>query len=241
MNVYDGKRTNDQAFKMNIPNANQPIIQVKNVVKCFQVGNRDITVLKKISFEVNQGEFVSIVGPSGNGKSTLLNIITGIDRPTRGEIKVTGREVHRMNENELAVWRGDQVGIIFQFFQLLPALSLLKNVILPMDFAGKYTPRARRERALTLLEMVGLADQAHKLPSMVSRALANDPPLLVADEPTGNLDSHTAGNIFDLFSQLINQGKTMIMVTHDKELARRVPRCLEIVNGRIVWDAKGAS
>jgi putative ABC transport system ATP-binding protein len=195
---------------------------------------------------VKGGEFVSIVGPSGNGKSTLLNMITGIDRPTDGEVVVTGREVHRMSENQLASWRGENVGIIFQFFQMLPALSLLQNIILPMDFANKYTPKERRERAMHLLERVDLADQAHKLPSMVSggqqqraaiaRALANDPALLVADEPTGNLDSRTAGDVFDLFSDLVEQGKTMLMVTHDKELARRVPRVLEIIDGKITRD-----
>lgn len=223
-----------------------PIIQINNVVKNFKVGDSEVTILKGVSFEVKQGEFVSIVGPSGNGKSTLLNMITGIDRPSQGEIIVTGREVHKMSENQLAGWRGENVGIIFQFFQMLPALSLLQNVILPMDFANKYTAKERRERAMELLELVGLAEQAEKLPSMVSggqqqraaiaRALANDPALLVGDEPTGNLDSRTAGDIFDLFASLVEQGKTMIMVTHDKELAGRVPRRIEITNGRITQD-----
>jgi putative ABC transport system ATP-binding protein len=227
-------------------NGNNHVVQVKNVVKSFPVGDGEVTILKGLSFDVNNGEFVSIVGPSGNGKSTLLNMITGIDRPTDGEVIVTGREVHKMSENKLAVWRGENVGIIFQFFQMLPALSLLQNVILPMDFARKYTPKERRERAMHLLETVGLEDQAHKLPSMVSggqqqraaiaRALANDPPLLVADEPTGNLDSRTAADVFDLFNKLISQGKTMLMVTHDKELARQVPRVVEITDGKITRD-----
>lgn len=227
-------------------NGYDKIIQVKDVVKNFKVGDGEVTILKGISFEVKQGEFVSIVGPSGNGKSTLLNMITGIDRPSDGEVIVTGREVHKMSENQLASWRGEHVGIIFQFFQMLPALSLLQNVILPMDFANKYSPKERRERAMHLLETVSLADQAEKLPSMVSggqqqraaiaRALANDPPLLVADEPTGNLDTRTAADVFDLFSQLVEQGKTMIMVTHDKELAKRVPRVVEITNGKITRD-----
>ena len=222
------------------------VVEVKNVVKSFPVGDSEITILKGLSFEVKDGEFVSIVGPSGNGKSTLLNMITGIDRPTGGEVIVTGQEVHKMSENKLAIWRGGNVGIIFQFFQMLPALSLLQNVILPMDFARKYTPKERRERAMHLLEIVGLDDQAHKLPSMVSggqqqraaiaRALANDPPLLVADEPTGNLDSRTAADVFDLFNNLISQGKTMLMVTHDKELAKRVPRVVEITDGKITRD-----
>lgn len=231
---------------MSQTNGQSPIIQVNNVVKNFKVGDSNVTILKGISFEVNRGEFVSIVGPSGNGKSTLLNMITGIDRPSSGEIMVTGQAVHRLSENQLAGWRGENVGIIFQFFQMLPALSLVQNVILPMDFAKKYTPKERKDRAMHLLELVGLADQAEKLPSMVSggqqqraaiaRALANDPPLLVGDEPTGNLDARTAGEVFDLFSQLVEQGKTMIMVTHDKELAQRVPRRIEITNGRITCD-----
>ncbi|MFC1975024.1 ABC transporter ATP-binding protein [Chloroflexota bacterium] len=222
------------------------VVQVKDVVKSFPVGDGEVTILKGLSFDVKNGEFVSIVGPSGNGKSTLLNMITGIDRPTDGAVVVTGKEVHKMSENKLAIWRGQNVGIIFQFFQMLPALSLLQNVILPMDFARKYTPKERRERAMHLLEVVSLDDQAHKLPSMVSggqqqraaiaRALANDPPLLVADEPTGNLDSRTAGDVFDLFNELVSQGKTMLMVTHDKELAKQVPRVVEITDGKITRD-----
>ena len=227
-------------------NGNGPVVQVQEVVKSFPVGDGEIMILKGISFDVKQGEFVSIVGPSGNGKSTLLNMITGIDRPSDGEVIVTGREVHKMSENNLAAWRGENVGIIFQFFQMLPALSLLQNVILPMDFAKKYSPKARRERAIHLLEIVGLADQADKLPGMVSggqqqraaiaRALANDPALLVGDEPTGNLDTTSAGHVFDLFTSLVEQGKTMLMVTHDKELAQRVPRVVEIIDGKITRD-----
>jgi len=227
-------------------NGNGSLVQVKQVVKSFPVGGGMITVLKGISFEVKNGEFVTIVGPSGNGKSTLLNMITGIDRPTDGEVIVNGLEIHKMSENQLAAWRGQQVGIIFQFFQMLPALSLLQNIILPMDFAKKYSPRDRRERALHLLDTVDLADQANKLPSMVSggqqqraaiaRALANDPELIVADEPTGNLDTRNANDIFDLFVKLIEEGKTMVMVTHDKDLARRVPRVVEIIDGKITRD-----
>jgi putative ABC transport system ATP-binding protein len=227
-------------------NGTGPLVQVKEVIKTFPVGGGEVTVLKGISFDVKNGEFVTIVGPSGNGKSTLLNMITGIDRPTRGEVIVTGREVHRMSENQLAAWRGQHVGIIFQFFQMLPALTLLQNIMLPMDFAKKYSTRQRKERAMDLLEIVSLEDQANKLPSMVSggqqqraaiaRALANDPDLLVADEPTGNLDQRTAYDVFDLFHKLVEEGKTLIMVTHDKELARRVPRVVEIVDGRITRD-----
>ena len=227
-------------------NGNGLIVDIKNVVKSFPVGDTEITILKGISFQVDEGEFLSIVGPSGNGKSTLLNMITGIDRPTDGEVVVLGHEVHEMSENALARWRGENVGIIFQFFQMLPALTLLNNIVLPMDLAKKYKPRERRERAMHLLEIVGLADQAHKLPSMVSggqqqraaisRALANDPTLLIADEPTGNLDTASARMVFDLFNQLVAEGKTLLMVTHDKELAHLVPRSIEIMDGRITRD-----
>ena len=196
-----------------VDQAGTPIIQLRDVVKAFPVGDDEVTVLHGISLDIHPGEFVSIVGPSGNGKSTLLNMITGIDRPTAGEVVVTGQPVHQLGENELARWRGTHVGIIFQFFQMLPSLSLLQNVVLPMEFAGKYAPRARHTRAMHLLELVGLADQARKLPSMVSggqqqraaiaRALANDPALLVADEPTGNLDAKTAEQVFELFLQLV--------------------------------------
>lgn len=232
-------------------NGHDYVVQIKDVVKSFKVGDGEVTILKGISFDVKDGEFVSIVGPSGNGKSTLLNMITGIDRPSDGDVIVTGRKLNAMSENQLAAWRGENVGIIFQFFQMLPALSLLQNVILPMDFANKYKPKERRERAMMLLERVDLADQAHKLPSMVSggqqqraaiaRALANDPPLLVGDEPTGNLDSRTAQDVFDLFNQLVEAGKSMLMVTHDKEMARRVPRVVEITNGKITRDEYAGS
>ena len=225
------------------------IIELKDIVKTFPVGDDEITILHGISLNIQQGEFVSIVGPSGNGKSTLLNMVTGIDRPTDGEVIVSGRPIHEMSENQLAKWRGQEVGIIFQFFQMLPSLSLLQNVVLPMEFANKYKRAQRRERAMDLLELVGLADQANKLPSMVSggqqqraaiaRALATDPALLIADEPTGNLDAKTASQVFDLFVHLIEeQGKTMLMVTHDQELANRIPRKVEIVNGVIAHDSR---
>lgn len=224
-----------------------PIVQVKDVTKHFSVGDGEVTVLKGISLDIQCGEFVAIVGPSGNGKSTLLNMITGIDHPSEGQVIVTGQSVHTMSENELAVWRGEHLGIIFQFFQLLPALSLLKNVMLPMDLVKKTPRRERQARAMALLDMVGLADQAHKLPSQVSggqqqraaiaRALANDPPLLVADEPTGNLDSTTAEDVFQLFLKLVAAGKTMVMVTHSRTLAARGSRVIEIRDGLIASDS----
>ena len=224
------------------------VIQIIDVVKNFPLSGGEIPVLKGISFDVRPGEFVAIVGPSGNGKSTLLNMMTGIDHPTRGEVIVLGEKVHLMSEEQLSVWRGQKIGIVFQFFQLLPALNLFQNVILPMDLARKIPAKQRKEKAIQLLEMVGLADQAAKLPSAVSggqqqraaiaRALANDPPLLVADEPTGNLDARTSDEVFGLFSCLVDTGKTLIMVTHNEELARQVPRVIEIVNGTILHDSQ---
>lgn len=231
-----------------MPITASPMVQVKNVHKSFTVGATQVPVLHGVSFDVFGGEFVAIMGPSGNGKSTLLNMITGIDHPTVGEVVVNNRPVHRMSENELAAWRGREVGVVFQFFQLLPALSLLQNVILPMDFVKTYPRKERKERAMALLDQFGLADQAHKLPSQVSggqqqraaiaRALANDPPLIVADEPTGNLDATTSDEVFDLFSHLVDRGKTLIMVTHSRSLAARIPRTLEIRNGLLVHDER---
>lgn len=222
------------------------MISLKDLHKSYSVGGVDVPVLKGLSLEIERGDFAAITGPSGNGKSTLLNMITGIDKPTSGGVVVQGQAVHSMSENELAAWRGDHIGIIFQFFQLLPSLSLLQNVVLPMEFMGKYTRRERTERALDLLETVGLADQAGKLPGMVSggqqqraaiaRALANDPALIIADEPTGNLDSATADSVFDLFLHLVDKGKTIVMVTHDVNLVKQIPRVIEIRNGEVSSD-----
>jgi len=225
---------------------NQSIIAVTDLYKNYRAGETGIPVLRGVSFDITPGEFVAIVGPSGNGKTTLLNMLTGIDHPTRGTVRVNGVTLNTLNEDQLAEWRGASLGIVFQFFQLLPALSLLQNIILPMDFTKTLPPRQRKERALHLLEQVGLADQAHKLPSAVSggqqqraaiaRALANDPPLIVADEPTGNLDAKTSAEVFDLFAHLTGQGKTLVMVTHNMELARQASRVLEVVSGQIVRD-----
>jgi len=227
-----------------INNADSPMIDLRSVDKYYQSAAGDYHALKSVDLCICGGEFVSIIGKSGSGKSTLLNMITGIDRPTTGEVYVNGTAIHEMNENQLAGWRGENLGIIFQFFQLLPALNLKQNVILPMDLAGKYRPHERRERAEHLLEIVGLADQMQKLPSMVSggqqqraamaRALANDPPILIADEPTGNLDSKTAATVFALFNQLVAEGKTVIIVTHDSSLARHAHRTALIADGEIV-------
>src|ERR1041384_247211 len=232
------------ARSINGNNDRSSMIDLRSVNKYYQSAAGDYHALRDIDLCICAGEFVSIIGKSGSGKSTLLNMITGIDRPTTGEVWVNGTAVHKMNENQMAIWRSENLGIIFQFFQLLPSLSLLQNVILPMDLAGKYTARERRQRAEHLLELVGLTEHQHKLPSMISggqqqraavaRALANDPPLLIADEPTGNLDSKTAKTFFGLFNDLVAQGKTVIIVTHDSSLAKRAHRTALIADGEIV-------
>jgi putative ABC transport system ATP-binding protein len=224
----------------------QQLIDLRDVVKTYETEAGDLTVLKNISLKVQPGEFVGVVGPSGSGKSTLLNMITGIDRPSHGQVLVAGEAVHELSENALARWRGRNVGVIFQFFQLLPTLTILENVMLPMDFCNVYKPRQRTERGLHLLDQVGIADQAHKLPSALSggqqqraaiaRALANDPPLLVGDEPTGNLDTATADQVFGLFQDLVDGGKTLVIVTHDQGLSERMGRVLHLLDGRIHRD-----
>ena len=219
------------------------LIDLQDIVKTYETGAGGVTVLKNISLQVEPGEFVGVVGPSGSGKSTLLNMITGIDRPTEGQVLVGGQAVHGLSENKLARWRGRNIGVIFQFFQLLPTLTILENVMLPMDFCRVYRRRERKEKALGLLEQVGIAGHAHKLPNSLSggeqqraaiaRALANDPPIIVADEPTGNLDTATADQVFSLFENLVSQGKTMLIVTHDQSLSRRMGRVIHLLDGRI--------
>ena len=202
-----------------------------------------MTALKGVSADFGRGEFVGVIGRSGAGKSTLVNMIAGVDRLTSGEVWVDGTPVHALNEDEMALWRGQNVGVVYQSFELMPTLSLVDNVMLPMDFCGLYKGRQSVERAVGLLTQVGLEDHVHKPPSRISggqqqrvaiaRALANDPPIVVADEPTGNLDSTTAGEIFEIFDGLVARGKTIIMVTHDQTLAERVSRVLRIVDGEI--------
>ncbi len=223
------------------------LIDLQDVVKTYQTGAGGVTVLKDITLKVHPGELVGVVGPSGSGKSTLLNMITGIDRPTSGEVFVGDEAVHGLSENELARWRGRTVGVIFQFFQLLPTLTILENVMLPMDFCKVYKRRERKDRAMQLLEQVSIADQAHKLPSTLSggqqqraaiaRALANDPPIIVADEPTGNLDTVTANEMFNLFEGLVEQqDKTMMIVTHDRSLSSRMGRVIHLLDGNLHRD-----
>ncbi len=233
------------------------LIEVRQVVKTFTLGpgsgrnaGATFTALRGVNLCVDPGEFLAIVGKSGSGKSTLINMLTGIDRPTSGEIFVGDTAVHTLNEEKMAVWRGRHVGLVFQFFQLLPMLSVAENVMLPMDFCNTYPARERRRRALALLERVEMAGHADKLPTTLSggeqqrvaiaRALANDPPILIADEPTGNLDSRTAEAVFALFTEAVAAGKTVVMVTHDLDLAQRVPRTLRIADGQFVDDQRAA-
>jgi len=224
-----------------------PIIEMYNVEKTYSTEAGDFNALNGINLQVKSGEFLGVVGKSGAGKSTFLNMITGVDHLTSGEVIVRTDEdvsVHQLAEDELALWRGKNLGIIFQSFQLLPMLTLIENVMMPMDLCGTYRRRVSRERALELLSLVELEDQTHKLPSQISggqqqrvaiaRALANDPPILVADEPTGSLDSLTADHIFDVFEHLVqDRGKTIIMVTHDNSLAPRFTRHLIITDGEM--------
>jgi len=222
----------------------QSLIELKRVSKVYHTSAGDFPALKEIDLTIEQGEFVAIIGKSGSGKTTLINVLTGIDRPTAGEVNIAGTPVHRLDEGELAVWRGATLGIVFQFFQLLPTLTVLENVRLPMDFCNLFTPAERNPRALSLLEMVGVADSAYQVPSQLSggqqqsaaiaRALANDPQILVTDEPTGNLDTHTAEQVFDLLAQLATHGKTVLMVTHDDDLAGRAGRVITLKDGRII-------
>jgi putative ABC transport system ATP-binding protein len=224
--------------------AGKHLIDLHEVVKAYHTPVGDFIALNGIDLQIGKGEFVGVVGKSGSGKSTLINMITGIDRPTSGEIFVGDQAIHNLKEGPMAEWRGRNMGVIFQFFQLLPMLSCIENVMLPMDFNNTYPLRERQDRAMHILEQVEMADHAFKLPSEVSggqqqrvaiaRALANDPPLLAADEPTGNLDSKTADSVFRLFENLTADGKTILMVTHDNELASRVTRTITIADGEIV-------
>jgi putative ABC transport system ATP-binding protein len=223
---------------------NRTLVDLRGVCKCFETGAGAVPVLEDVSLRIGEGEFVGLVGPSGSGKSTMINIIAGIDRPTSGEVWVADRQLNDMGEGELARFRGQNVGVIFQFFQLIPTLTVLDNVMLPMDFCNTFPARQRRERAMELLDLVQVVEIAHKLPSQASggqqqraaiaRALANDPQLIVADEPTGNLDTASAQLIFALFDDLVACGKTIVMVTHDRELARMIPRVEEVRDGRLM-------
>ena len=220
------------------------MIALHHVSKTYETPAGKFAALKSINLDIASGQFVGVVGKSGSGKSTLLNLVAGIDRPSSGSVNVAGTEIHDLSENKLALWRGRNVGFVFQFFQLLPTLTAAENVMLPMDFARSLPFRERRTHALALLERVGVGAQADKLPATLSggeqqrvaiaRALANEPALVLADEPTGNLDSVTATAILDLFRGMANQGTTVVIATHEADIARVIDRRIEISDGALV-------
>ena len=240
----DQSKVKNEAFAVR----ESQLIELRNVVKAYDVAGGKFIALKGIDMQVGAGEFVAVVGKSGSGKSTLINMITGIDNPTSGEVLVASTPVHGLDQEQLTVWRGKNVGIVFQFFQLLPTLTVAENIVLPMDFCNTFPPRERMERAISLLEKVGIAEQADKLPSdlsggqqqraAIARALANDPQLLVADEPTGNLDSQTSDAVMKLFADLAAEGKTVVMVTHERDLSRFFTRKVILSDGEIVFNAE---
>jgi putative ABC transport system ATP-binding protein len=221
-----------------------PVIQLRGVEKVFRTGRVEYPALRGVDLDIQPGELVAVVGPSGSGKSTILNIITGIDRPTAGAVTVTGRDLVGLSEEELAIWRGEHVGIVFQFFQLLPTLTAVENVMLPLDFANTGTLGERADRARVRLEQVGLGEKLGSFPAELSggeqqrvaiaRALACDPAILVADEPTGNLDSDTAAEMFDVFAKVNADGTTIVYVTHDPGLAGEAQRVVTIRDGQVV-------
>lgn len=217
------------------------LIQLQSLHKTYVTPAGSFSALRGVDLTIEAGEFVAIVGKSGSGKSTLLNMVGGIDRPTAGSIRVGGKSIEGLGENDLALWRGRHVGLVFQFFQLLPTLTVVENVMLPMDFSGAFPPGERRARALALLDRVGVADQANKLPSALSggqqqrvaiaRALANEPPVILADEPTGNLDSATARDVLSLFRGMASAGTTVVIATHERDIASVVDRTVSIQDG----------
>ncbi len=219
------------------------LIRLENVTRAYTMGGRTLYALRGVSLDIGAGEFIAIVGPSGSGKSTLLNLIGGIDKPDTGKVWVGERQIDLLDENALAKWRGEKIGIVFQFFQLLPTLNALENVILPMELRNSFANH-RRERALAALARVGLEDRATQLPSELSggeqqrvaiaRALANDPPILLADEPTGNLDTETGQRVIALLLELNQQGKTIILVTHDATIAAAASRVVRVRDGHLV-------
>ncbi len=226
--------------------ADEPVIDVRAVTRTYPTPAGAFSALRGVDLRLSAGEFVAVVGRSGSGKTTLLNLLAGIDRPNSGEGWIAGTAVHGLRETKLAAWRGRAVGLVFQFFQLLPTLTVAENVMLPMDFCRTVAARQRRTRALELLSRVGIAEQADKLPAALSggqqqraaiaRALANDPPVLLADEPTGNLDSSTAAAVLELFAGLARAGKTVVMVTHERDLSGYADRRVTLVDGRVATD-----
>ncbi|MEV4088846.1 ABC transporter ATP-binding protein [Nonomuraea fuscirosea] len=222
------------------------MIEITDVVKAYPLGEGEVVAVDRLSLSIGAGEFVAVVGRSGSGKTTLLNLLAGTDRPSAGTVRVSGTDLGTLSESALAEWRGRNVGLVFQFFQLLPTLTVAENVMLPMDFAAAIPAVRRRDRALELLDRVGIGDQAGKLPftlsggqqqrAAIARALANDPPLLLADEPTGNLDSHTAGAVLDVFAGLNAEGRTIVVVSHERDIRSVVDREIVLVDGCVVAD-----
>ncbi len=220
------------------------VITLEGVTKTYDTGAGDFSALSSADLSIDSGQFVAIVGKSGSGKSTLLNMLSGIDRPTSGLVEINGTVLNDLSENELAKWRGSNLGLVFQFQQLMPTLTILENVMMPMDFAGSIPTRERAPKAMSMLELVGISDQAGKFPSALSagqqqrgaiaRALANDPPVIAADEPTGNLDSRTAESVLELFRELAAGGKTIVMVTHERDIATSVDRVVTVADGHVL-------
>ena len=226
-----------------------PLIVLRDVTRIFPGPSGGFTALADVNLRIDRGDFAVVVGQSGSGKSTLLGLLAGIDRPTRGEVLVGETAVHSLPERSMAAWRGRTVGLVFQFFQLLPTLTAVENVMLPMDFCNTWVARERHGRAVALLERLGVADQADKVPATLSggqqqrvaiaRALANEPAVLLADEPTGNLDSKTSGAILELFARLVEAGQTVVMVTHEPAAQRFASRAITLADGQVTQDEAG--
>jgi putative ABC transport system ATP-binding protein len=231
-----------------ILSGDEPLIQLKSIVKIYPTTNGGFTALKGMTIDFYAGEFVGILGKSGAGKTTLVNLITGIDHLTAGQVCIGGVSIHEMNENQASLWRGRNLGIVYQTFRLMPTLSLVDNIMLPIDLCGDYQSERTRERAMELLRSVELQDHAYKLPSAISggqqqrvaiaRALANDPPIIIADEPTGRLDSATSEIVYQIFTNLAKQGKLIIMATHDLSVVNQLSRQIELVDGDIKSDSR---
>lgn len=227
-----------------------PLISLRAVSKFYETPAGAFAALQDIDLDVFAGDFIAVVGRSGSGKSTLVNVMTGIDTPTSGAIRADGKQIESLDQEALAIWRGLNVGVVFQFFQLLPTLTVAENVMLPMDFCNSAPAAARRKRALALLQKLGIASQADKLPAdlsggqqqraAIARSLANDPQIIVADEPTGNLDSHTAEEVMQLFAGVAREGKAVVMVTHERDRTRHFTRVVELVDGRMAPALRGA-
>lgn len=227
--------------------SSQPsFIKLRKVVKDYETSSGPFRALTDISLDVNSGEFLAVIGKSGSGKTTLINMISGVDRITSGDVMIGDQNIHHLKEHDLAQWRGTNLGIVYQSFFLLPGLNLIDNVMLPMDFCGSFKPLVSKEKAIQLLVDVGLEKHLHKRPAEISggqqqrvaiaRALANDPAVILADEPTGRLDSRTADHVFEIFTNLVSQGKTIIMVTHDTEIVKKVHRTIVIQDGEVGED-----